>query len=1123
MLEKNNYIERVSFSKIFSQPAIPDLLELQKKSYKEFLQMGVLPEKRKNVGIEAAFRTVFPISDLRGNVVLDFVSYSLGDWSCKCGQFTGIENALPVCTNCGSTLSPEEDFHNVCPECFSVGTINYPTCSHCGDRSRLKIKFTPEECLDKGFDYSIPLKVKLRLAIYTENKKGERVIKDIKEQEIYFGEIPYLTERGSFIINGNERVVVSQLQRSPGVYFLPGKTRGEFTAKIIPARGAWIELEEKQNLLQVRLDKKTKRINITTFLKAMGLASDFDILKQFYTIVPAKFSNNIFYIKPCRFLKDAKLTLPVYDEKGNEFLPAGTKLLLKHIHDLEKMNIDYIPVDVDYLEGMYSANDFETILKTNEPITAAQIKKLNKVNAEFYVFFPESEDEELGPMISLTLRKDKKRKEGAEAVETTKESEGEEKITKSQNDAFVEIYKKLKPGDPVTLEGAKKYFENLIFNPRNYDLSSVGRLKVNIKLGLKPDVRKNILNLTLEDMIEIVRYFLKLKYDRTGTMKVDDIDHLANRRIRAVGELVENAFRIGLARLNKVVSERITSAEDINLVLPRELLNTKPIFAALKEFFGTSQMSQFMDQTNPLAETTHKRRISALGPGGLNRERAGFEVRDVHPSHYGRLCPIETPEGQNIGLISSLTVFSRVNDYGFIETPFLKVENGQVKNYYRILSPGNTKLKVNSIVSEEVLKTEIDRVKKEKKKAPEFEYHAFYLTAWEEENFTIAQANALLDEQGRFLSKKVICRRNGETVLAEPSEIDYIDVSPKQIVSLSASLIPFLEHDDANRALMGSNMQRQAVHLISPEPAIVATGMEAKLIKDSGNVQICRRSGTVVNVDAERIIVRVDEDDQEQEADFSRITTDLYQLKKFRRSNQNTMVNQTPLVKVGDKVQKGQVLCDGPASAKGELALGRNVLAAYLPWRGYNFEDAIILSENLVKNWSFNSVYIVEESIEARETKLGKEEITRDIPGVSEYVLRNLDANGIIRIGAKVKPGDILVGKVTPKGETQLSPEEKLLKAIFGEQASEIKDSSLYCPPGVEGTVIDVKIFTRRGSDKDERTKEIDQLNIKKLERNYQDQVKIINIEKFSRIKEILLKEKIEKDIPVGNKNFKKE
>ena len=1105
MRKKKKYIDRISFSKIESPIEMPNLLEIQKRSYRIFLQIDELPEKRKNIGIQAAFKSIFPISDFKETAILAFDSYSLGDWACKCGALEGIENSKPFCSNCGTLLSSDTvtGSDSVCPDCISKGTVQNKTCKLCGDKVRLKIKYTPEECLDKGFDYSIPLKVTLRLALYGEDKKGKKVIRDVKEQEIFFGEIPYITERGTFIINGTERAVVSQLQRSPGVYFLPGKSRGEYTAKIIPARGAWIELEEKLNLLQVRLDKKTKRINVTTFLKAMGLCDDLEILEKFYTIIPARVKNGTFYFKTSRFLKDNRLTAPVTDADGTELLPLGTKLMIKHIKDLEKAGIDFLPIDIELFEDLYSASDIEGIVGINELISTTQIKKLKKMDREFSVFFPESDEEEFGSMMAYTLRKDKKRQD----VEITEKvvvqsEEAEDRISKDQGDAFIEIFKKLRPGEPVTLEGSKKFFENMMKDTRRYDLSSVGRLKLNIKLGLKKDFHEDIFILTIEDIIEILKYYLQLKYDRSGRMRVDDIDHLANRRIRAVGELVENAFRIGLMRLEKIIRERITNATDISVMLPRELLNTKPVFAAIKEFFGTSQLSQFMDQTNALAETTHKRRISALGPGGLNRERAGFEVRDVHSSHYGRICPIETPEGPNIGLISSLTTFARVNDYGFIETPYRKVENGQVVNYCKVRYPGASSFEYRQLVREDELLKEIESIEKKGKEIPIFDYYPFYLTAWEEEGFVIAQANAKLDENGWFKSKRVNARKGSETILAEPKDIDYMDISPRQIVSVSASLIPFLSHDDANRALMGSNMQRQSVPLVNPEAPIVGTGMEHKLVEDSGIVVLARRAGTVMNADAERIIIKADSMDNT--GDFSEIGADLYELKKFRRSNQNTLINQKPLVKPGDRVEAGQVLCDGPASERGELALGRNILAAFMPWRGYNYEDAIVLSERLVKNSAFNSIYIVEENIEARETKLGKEEITADIPGVSEGILRHLDENGIVRIGAKVKPGEILVGKVSPKGETQLSPEEKLLRAIFGEQASEIKDTSLYCPPGVEGTVIDVKIFTRRGLEKDNRALDIDQHIIEKLDRNFNDEKKILILDKFDKIKNLL-------------------
>ncbi len=1125
MQKKKTKIDRISFSKINTPVDLPDLLEIQKQSYKTFLQIDELPESRKNNGIQAAFKSIFPITDFKENAVLDFVSYSLGNWSCKCGHLKGIENAKPYCNKCGSLLHSGDKvgFESVCSECVSKGSVENKICERCGDRVRLKIKFSPEEALDRGFDYSVPLNVKLRLSLYDENK-GDKEIKDIKEQEIYFGDLPYITERGTFIINGTERVVVSQLQRSPGVYFLHGKSRGEYSAKIIPARGAWIEFEEKLNLLQIRLDKKAKRINITTFLKAMGLSDDFDILDSFYTIISARVEDGIFYFENSRLLKDAIVTADVKDSKGNVLIPVNSKYQKQHYNELKKEGINEIPIDIESLEELYSATDYENILQLNELITSARLKKLRKQKIKFQVFLPYSEDEEYGPMLAYTLRKDKKKQEIeiTDKVIIKSDDDLEDRVAKNQGDAYIEIFKKLRPGEPVTLEGSKKFFENMMKDSKRYDLSSVGRLKLNIKLKRKENYNEGVNILTVEDIVDIVKYYMSMKYDRAGKYKVDDIDHLANRRVRAVGELVENAFRIGLMRLEKIIRERITSAVDISVVLPRELLNTKPVFASVKEFFGTSQLSQFMDQTNAISETTHKRRISALGPGGLNRDRAGFEVRDVHTSHYGRVCPIETPEGPNIGLISSLTTYARVNDFGFIETPYKKVEDGYVVNYFEIIYPGDSDLQIGDLVKESDLKNIIEAIdKKSSDNKPIYKYHQWSLTAWEEEYYVIAQANAEVDEQGKLKAKKINARKGSETIQVSPEEVEFMDISAKQIVSVSASLIPFLEHDDANRALMGSNMQRQAVPLVSPEAPIVGTGMEHKLVKDSGVDVVCKRAGVVVNADAERIIIKTDPLGDVKN-DFSDINADLYELKKFRRSNQNTLVNQKPIVRVGEKVEVGDILADGPASDGGELALGRNVLAAFLPWRGYNYEDAIVLSERLVKDSVFNSIYIVEETIEARETKLGKEEITRDIPGVSEQALKNLDESGVVRIGAKVSPGEILVGKVSPKGETQLSPEEKLLRAIFGEQASEIKDTSLYCPPGVSGTVVDVKVFTRRGMQKDERAQEIDRKEISKLERNLKDELRILYNDKIDKISRLLEGVELTSDFSYKGKKYKK-
>jgi DNA-directed RNA polymerase subunit beta len=1126
-MQKNHYIDRISFSDTKSPIDIPNLLEIQKKSYKTFLQINEFPDRRKTIGIEAAFKSIFPITDFKETAIIDYESYSLGEWSCKCGVLKGVEESKPYCTVCGSILNSDVKTgkNSVCPECITKDSVKNKICSKCGDKVRLKIKYSPEECLDKGFDYTIPLTIKLRLSLFDEDNDGKKFIKDVKEQEMYFGEIPYITDRATFIINGTERAVVSQLQRSPGVYFLSGKSRGDYSAKIIPARGAWIEFEEKLNLLQLRLDKKTKRVNITTFLKAMGMFEDLDILKEFYTIYNAKVENGIFYIQNSRNLKDINVIKDVVDNEGKLLLASGSKIKIRDIENMIKAGIEYVPVDIDMFDELYAADDYEEVLRGNELISAIQIRKLRKINAEFIVFFPDGDEEEFGSMIAYTLRKDKKKRDIAisDKVVVQSEADAEEKVTKDQGDSFIEIFKKLRPGEPVTLEGSKKFFENMMSDPRRYDLSSVGRLKLNIKLGRKENYNEGVHVLTIEDMIDIVKYYMRLKYGiliKGKRLTIDDIDHLANRRIRAVGELVENAFRVGLLRLEKIIKERITNSEDVSVMLPRELINAKPVFAAVKEFFGTSQLSQFLDQTNALAATTHKRRISALGPGGLNRERAGFEVRDVHSSHYGRVCPIETPEGPNIGLISSLTTYARVNDYGFLETPLRKVEDGRIINHFAIDYPADTEYTYGEIVREDDLLNTIDVLKKVKKELPLFHYHPFYLTAWEEEGLVIAQANAVVDKKGYLIHKRVNVREGSNTFLSEPIKVNYIDISPEQLVSVSAALIPFLEHDDANRALMGSNMQRQAVPLINPEAPIVGTGMEHQLIKDGGMDIICKRSGVVMNADAERLIIKTDSENGD--SDFSEINADLYELKKFRRSNQNTLINQKPLVNVGDRVEKGQIICDGPASDKGELSLGRNILAAFMPWRGYNYEDAIILSENLVKNSVYNSVYIVEESIEARETKLGKEEITRDINGVSEHILRHLDENGIVRIGANIKPGEIIVGKVSPKGETQLTPEEKLLKAIFGEQASEIRDTSLYCPPGVQGTVIDVKVYTRRGLEKDARAIEIDENAIEKLKRNITDEKRILNNNKLEKVINLLNGKKVSKALKLDSGSLKK-
>ena len=678
-------------------------------------------------------------------------------------------------------------------------------------------------------------------------------------------------------------------------------------------------------------------------------------------------------------------------------------------------------------------------------------------------------------------------------------------LRKDTSQALAEIYRKLRPGEPHTMESAHNLFHNLFFNSQKYNFSRIGRLKFNIKLGRESSLEEKVLQPL--DYVDVIKYLLRL---RQGEGTVDDIDHLGNRRVRSVGELVENAFRIGLTRMERTIKEKMTISSDLTSAMPQDLINSKPVIAALKEFYGSSQLSQFMDQINSLAEITHKRRLSALGPGGLSRERAGFEVRDIQNSHYGRICPVETPEGPNIGLISSLSCYARVNDYGFIETPYRKVDSGRIVDYVRIIHPGDGSFKIGDVVEKAELLKAVDKIKKGKyRQLPVFEPHCYYLTAWEEEKFTIAQANAPFDQGGRFVNEYVSARQAGNSRVVPREQVEYIDVSPKQLVSLSAALIPFLEHDDANRALMGSNMQRQAVPLLRPAAPFVGTGIEHLVAKGSGDVIICQRPGVVEFVDAERILIRVDEMEKSKGHD---VGTDLYLLTKFLRTNQNTCINHRPIVRKGDRVEKGQILADSSCTDKGELALGRNVFCAFMPWRGYNFEDAIIVSEGLIKDDVFSSIHIVEETIEARDTKLGPEEITRDIPNVPENLLRNLDENGIVRIGAYVKSGDILVGKVAPKGETQLSPEEKLLKAIFGEKALDVKDASLYCSPGVEGTVIDVRIFSRRGSEKGPRAKVIEKEEIAKMKRNLEDEISILEGEKWRRVRTYLKGEALEKD-----------
>ena len=1082
---ENIYRKRVDFSKIEGTFPMPDMLAIQKESYVEFLQMEYLPDERKEIGLQAAFKDIFPVSDFKETTQLDFISYTIGNWECKCGRLKGVENSRNRCNGCGTLLPPDVELteNEICPYCSAAKKIEVPICEQCGDNVKLKMKYSPTECLQKGYTFSTPLRIKVRLISWEKDPTTKtKRLKHIKEQEVYFGDIPLMTYKGTFIFNGIERVVVSQLQRSPGVFFRPGEGKGFYIGKIIPYRGAWVEFEyDSKGILFVRLDRK-KKFLASVFLRALGFGSDEEIIRLFYKTYTISPKNEHFYWSVSENLIGKVVAEDVLDSSKKVLVPAKKKLNKEHLRVLKEKKIEKIRLADKELDEAHSVINLEEIIKYNDPITDKELDELGKHGEPFEVYFPLSD--RIGEIIFNTLKKD---------------------TTTDTNLALGEIYKKLRPGEPHTLESTHNLFNNLFFNPQKYNFSRIGRLKMNIKLGLETSLDEK--TLTPSDFVEVMKYLL---YLRASEGSVDDIDHLGNRRVRSVGELVENAFRIGLTRMERTVKEKMTIAQDLASAMPQDLINSKPVIAALKEFFGSSQLSQFMDQINTLAETTHKRRLSALGPGGLSRERAGFEVRDIQSSHYGRICPIETPEGPNIGLISSLSSFARVNEFGFVETPYRKVRKGRVIDYVKILHPADSELSVGDVIERDDLKKEINKIKKNKKKNfPVVEPYCFYLTAWEEEKHNIAQANAPVDENGYFQKDMISARQLGDFKLLPKDQIDYIDVSPKQLVSLSTSLIPFLEHDDANRALMGSNMQRQAVPLLKPEAPLVGTGIEHFIAKGSGDVVICERSGVVEFVDAERILVRVDEHKSTKEYDLG---ADLYILTKFLRTNQNTSLSHRPIVRKGDSVEKGQILADSSCTDMGELALGRNVLCAFMPWRGYNFEDAIIVSEKLIKDDIFTSLHIVEQSIEARDTKLGPEEITIDIPNVPENLLRNLDESGIVRIGAQVKSGDILVGKVAPKGETQLSPEEKLLKAIFGEKALDVKDASLYCSPGGEGTVIDVRIFSRRGIEKGPRAKNIEKDEISKMKRNLDDEITILDKEKWRRVKNILIGVTVEKD-----------
>jgi len=1084
--------QRKDFSRIPTSLPIPNLIDVQKRSYERFLQMNLLPEERANQGLQSVFTGIFPFSDFRETCSLDFVKYSIGDWECRCGELKGLEYLRMTCSNCGSKIMTDHP-HEETVTCNSCGVVNknrVTKCDTCGNPVDLRLDYTQKDCQERGMTFAVPLKVTFRLFVYDKDPEtGMRMMRDAKEEEVYFGEIPLMTDHGTFIVNGTERVIVSQLHRSPGVFFTKEGPR-TYLAKIIPYRGSWVEFEyDQKEVLSVRIDRKRKFPG-TVFLRALGLESDEAILRQFYSAVAmrgegkGKFRLSI----PYRVLEQERARDRQTRGRREQYPIFGGLLLTKElIAEMEKhqsLEATVTLADLDRAFFIADVVDLETgevLFETNDLMPQDIEERLHGRNhTPIELFFP---DWELtGAILSTTLAKD---------------------ATRNSKEALIEIYRRMRPGDPPTLESARSLFYGMFFDAKRYDFSRVGRFKFNIKLDTEVPVDQK--TLSASDFYRVIEYLLRLHKDIGRT---DDIDNLGNRRVRAVGELLENQFRVGLVRMERAIKEKMSVHQDIDSAMPHDLINSKPVIAAIKEFFGSSQLSQFMDQTNPLSEVTHKRRLSALGPGGLSRERAGFEVRDVHASHYGRICPIETPEGPNIGLISSLATYARINEYGFIESPYKKVENGRVLSHFRVVKVGDSALRLGQIVTGDELESENKRLKRSGSRAIEVEPQAFYLTAWEEEKYIVAQANAQTDEAGHLVQDRVIARAGGDFVTVERDRVDYLDVSPKQLVSVAAALIPFLENDDANRALMGSNMQRQAVPLLRAEAPIVGTGLERTVARDSGAVVLCQRGGVVDSVDAERVIVRVEGEDIEtgEQKEFG---ADIYQLIKFRRSNQNTCITQRPTVKVGMRVRKGDVLADGPSTDRGELALGRNVLVGFMPWRGYNFEDAILVSQRIVEEDYYTSIHIEEFEIEARDAKLGPEEITRDIPNVAENALKDLDESGIIRIGATVKAGDILVGKVTPKGETQLTPEEKLLRAIFGEKAGDVRDASLKTPPGIEGTVVDVKIFSRKGVEKDLRAKQIEDLEVARLDKNTRDEARILTEERNKKITDLLTGQRV--------------
>ena len=1158
--------QRINFSKIPTAIQIPNLIEVQRRSYERFLQMNLLPSEREDLGLQAVFNSVFPITDFRGVSQLDFVDYSIGNWECKCGALRGLHHLRSTCKNCGHTVitDPFKAGDVLCTKCGTFNQNVVTFCNKCGDPVALQLKYDVDECQERGMTFAAPLKVTIRLTLYDKDADtGQKTIRDIKEQEVYFGEIPLMTEHGTFIINGTERVIVSQLHRSPGVFFETNAQKTYFLGKIIPYRGSWVEFEyDTKNLLYVRIDRKRKFL-ATIFLRALGLKQDSEIINTFYQTQRITLQDRKLFCGVSEALIGNKLSKSVEHPRSHEVIVhAGRKITPSTLREIQKAHVTQLEISAHDLEGAFAAADVvdattgEVLLETNNELTPEGLSAIQEAKVpELHVFFPERD--ETGGVISQTLKKDS---------------------LHTQQEALIELYKKMRPGDPPTLETATALFNGMFFDARKYDFSRVGRLKFNIKLGYYTRLKvrladkatafelENAGNLppgnfylvidqekvfvgqrdgnlcqeavrgcegtlatdhsegavaqlaldkrTLEpdDFYSSIRYVLKLRRNPGGGYLADDIDHLGNRRVRAVGELLENQFRIGLVRMERAIKEKMSVYQEMSTAMPHDLINAKPVMAAIREFFGSSQLSQFMDQTNPLSEITHKRRLSALGPGGLSRGRAGFEVRDGHPSHYGRICPIETPEGPNIGLISSLSCYARINEYGFIESPYRKVRNGAVLDYVTITHGGDGPWRLGEHVELNEVRKANEDLRERKRKLVEYEPYSFYLSAWEEDQHIIAQANVAVDEKGRIAAELVNARQAGNFVLVRREEVDYIDVSPKQLVSVAASLIPFLENDDANRALMGSNMQRQSVPLLRAQAPLVGTGMEEVTARDSGAVVLARRPGVVDSVDSERIIVRVEGDGHS--GHLSReVGADIYQLFKFRRSNQNTCINQKPVVHAGQRIKAGDVLADGPCTDRGELALGRNVLVAFMPWRGYNFEDAILVSEKLVREDSYTSIHIEEFEIEARDTKLGPEEITRDIPNLGENLLKDLDESGVIRIGAYVKPGDVLVGKVTPKGETQLTPEEKLLRAIFGEKAGDVRDASLTCPPGIEGIVVDVKIFSRKGAEKDERAKSIEAGEVERLEKNLNDEIRILNDERVKRLLTLLEGEELLADL----------